>query len=184
MRKAVVSTYVTLDGVFENPAWSGRYWSDEAQRFARDQLWASDALLLGRKTYELFAASWPTQEWIEREGEFAERINSLPKYVASRTLEEPLEWSNSQLLSGDVAADVEKLKQDEGRDLLIYSSVELMHALIERDLVDEYRIWIHPLILGRGRRLFPEGLEADLELVDVTTLANGIVVLHYRRTGS
>jgi dihydrofolate reductase len=88
MRKVVVSTYVTLDGVYEDPAWSGPYWSDEAQQFARDQLFASDALLLGRETYEIFAASWPTEEWIEREGDFAVRMNSLPKHVASTTLEE------------------------------------------------------------------------------------------------
>jgi dihydrofolate reductase len=112
VRNLVASTYVTLDGVFEDPGWSAPYWSDDAQHFARDQLWASDALLMGRKTYEGFAAAWPTEEWIEREGEFAVRMNSLPEYVASRSLSEPLEWSNSQLLEGDVADAVRKLKEE------------------------------------------------------------------------
>jgi dihydrofolate reductase len=182
VRDVVVSTYVTLDGVFEDPGWSAPYWSDEAQRFARDQLWASDALLLGRKTYEAFAASWPTEEWIEREGEFAERMNSYPKYVASKSLEEPLEWNNSHLIGDNVAEDVHKLKEKEGDDILMYSSVDLMRTLIEEDLVDRFRLWVHPLVLGSGRRLFPEGGEkAELELADTTTLPNGVVVLDYER---
>jgi dihydrofolate reductase len=182
MRKVVVSTYVTLDGVFEDPAWSAPYWSDEAQQFARDQLWSSDALLLGRTTYDEFAAAWPTQEWIEREGEFADRMNSLPKYVASKTLEEPLEWSNSHFLKGDVAEEVGKLKQESGQDILMYSSVALMHTLMENDLIDQYRLWVHPLILGSGRQLFPEGTKkTELKLVDATTLSNGVVVLDHQR---
>jgi dihydrofolate reductase len=184
MRKVVVSAYVTLDGVFENPAWSAPYWSDEAQEFARKQLWASDALLLGRTTYEEFAASWPTDAWIEREGEFAERMNSYPKYVASTSLEEPLEWSNSSLLKGDMAEEVGKLKQDSGQDLLMYSSVELMHTLIQHGLIDEYRIWVHPVILGSGRRLFKDGVnKTELKLVETTTLPNGVVVLDYQPAG-
>jgi dihydrofolate reductase len=181
MRKVVVSTYATLDGVFEDPAWSAPYWSDEAQSFARDQLWASDALLLGRATYEAFAASWPTEEWLEREGEFAERMNSLPKFVASTRLEEPLEWSNSSLLKGEVAEEVRKLKDQAGQDILMYSSVELMYTLMEHGLIDEYRIWVHPVLLGSGRRLFKEGIEkTELRLVDTTTLPNGVVVLAYQ----
>ncbi len=181
MRGINVSTYVSLDGVFEDPAWSAPYWSDAAQQFARDQLWESDALLLGRTTYEAFAASWPTEEWIEREGEFAERMNSLPKYVASTSLEEPLEWNNSHLLKGDVAQDVAKLKEEPGQDMLMYSSVELMHALMEHGLIDEVRIWLHPLILGSGKHLFKDGIEkTELELVDTTTLPNGVVVLAYQ----
>jgi dihydrofolate reductase len=184
MRKVVVSTYVTLDGVFENPAWSAPYWSDEAQEFARKQLWASDALLQGRTTYEGFAAHWPTDAWIQREGEFAERMNSYPKYVASTSLEEPLEWSNSSLLKGDMAEEVDKLKQDSGQDLLMYSSVELMHTLMQHGLIDEYRIWVHPVILGSGRRLFNDGVnKAELKLVETTTLPNGVVVLDYQPAG-
>jgi dihydrofolate reductase len=180
MRKLVASTYVTLDGVFEDPGWSAPYWSDDAQHFARDQLWASDALLMGRKTYEGFAAAWPTEEWIEREGEFAVRMNSLPKYVASRSLSEPLEWSNAQLLEGDVADGVRKLKEESGQDILMYSSVALMRALMKQDLVDRFRIWVHPLVLGEGARLFAEGDQARLELVEIVTLPNGIAVLDYQ----
>src|SRR6266496_1319737 len=181
MRKVVVSTYVSLDGVFEDPAWSAPYWSDEAQRFAHDQLFSSDALLVGRSTYEAFAAAWPTEEWIEREGDFAERMNSLPKYVASTSLEEPLEWNNSHLLKGDVAEAVAKLKEEPGQDLLMYSSVGLMNTLMERDLIDGYRLWVHPVVLGSGRRLFSEGIDkTELELVDTTTLPNGVVVLAYQ----
>jgi dihydrofolate reductase len=184
MRKLVVSTYVTLDGVMEEPAWSAPYWSDAAQQLARDQLWASDALLLGRNTYQGFAAHWPTDEWIEREGEFAERMNSYLKYVASKSLEEPLEWSNSQLLKGDVAEEVRKLKDQDGRNILMYSSVELMQALMEDGLIDEYRIWVHPLVLGSGRHLFKEGIDkTELKLVDTMTLPNGVVVLGYEPAG-
>ena len=157
MRRIVVSTYVTLDGVFEEPAWSAPYWSDEAQKFARDQLWESDALLLGRTTYEEFASAWPTEEHIEAEGEFAERMNSYPKYVASNTLEEPLAWNNSHLIKGDVAQEIGKLKEESGQDILMYSSVGLMRTLMENNLVDRYRIWIHRLVLGSGARLFAEG---------------------------
>jgi dihydrofolate reductase len=180
MRDVVVSTYVTLDGVFENPAWSAPYWSDEAQQFAHDQLWASGALLVGRTTYEEFAAAWPTDEWIEREGDFAEKMNSLPKYVASNTLDESLDWNNSHLLKGDVADEVSKLKQESGQDILMYSSVTLMHALMEADLIDRYRLWVHPLILGGGKRLFPDGTDkTELKLVDQATLPNDVIVLSY-----
>jgi dihydrofolate reductase len=177
-----VSTYVTLDGVFEEPAWSAPYWSDEAQLFARDQLWASDALLLGRKTYEGFAQFWPTDEWIEREGEFAERMNGYPKYVASTGLEEPLEWNNSHLLGDDVAEAVRKLKEEEGKNILMYASRALMQALMEEGLVDRLLIWVHPLVLGEGERLFPDGAKkTELALEGTTTLANGIVVLNLKR---
>ena len=146
MRQIVVSTYVTLDGVFEEPAWSAPYWSDAAQNFARDQLWSCDALLLGRTTYEGFAAHWPTEEWIEREGEFAYRMNEYPKYVASSSLSEPLPWNNSHLLGDDVTNEVGKLKEQDGRNILIYSSVTLMHKLTEAGLIDRYRLWVHPLV--------------------------------------
>jgi dihydrofolate reductase len=185
MREVVVSNYVTLDGVFQEPAWSAPYWSDEAQHFARDQLWASDALLLGRKTFEGFAQHWQTDEWIEREGEFAERMNRYPKYVASTILEEPLEWNNSHVLGEDVVGEIGKLKEEDGKNLLMYGSRTLVHTLIDEDVVDRFLIWVHPLILGEGERLFPNGVrKTELELVDATTLENGIVVLDLRRAGA
>jgi dihydrofolate reductase len=185
MRDVVVSTYVTLDGVFEEPGWSAPYWSDQAQLFARDQLWASDALLLGRKTWEGFAQFWPTDEWIEREGEFAERMNSYPKYVASTSLEEPLEWNNSHMLGDDVPGDVRKLKEEDGKSILMYASRNLMHSLMDDGLVDRFLIWVHPLVLGGGERLFPgDAKKTELELVDATTLENGIAVLDLRRANA
>jgi dihydrofolate reductase len=185
VRNVVASEYVTIDGVFEEPAWSAPYWSEEAQLFARKQLWESDALLLGRKTYEGFAKHWPTDEWIEREGEFAERMNSYPKYVASETLQEPLEWNNSHLLGADVASEVRKLKEQDGENILMYASAALMHALMEEGLVDRFLIWVHPLVIGSGERLFSDGAKkTELELVDTTTLENGIVVLNHSRAGT
>jgi dihydrofolate reductase len=181
VRDIVVSTYVTLDGVFEEPRWSADYWSDEAQLFARDILWASDALLLGRETYEGFAAAWPTEEHIKAEGEFAARMNSMPKYVASKSLKEPLEWENSHLLGDDVPGAVSELKKQGDKDLLVYSSATLMRSLMEEGLIDRHKIWLHPLVLGSGRRLFPDGPRAELELTDSATLPNGIVVLDYRQ---
>jgi dihydrofolate reductase len=181
MREVVVSNYVTLDGVFEDPAWSADYWGEDAQLFARDQLWASDALLLGRKTYEGFAEAWPSEEHIEQEGEFAERMNSCPKYVASTSLAEPLEWNNSHLLGDDVAGEVRTLKEQEGKDILMYGSASLMGPLMEEGLVDRFRIWVHPLVLGEGQRLFPNGTrKTELELADTTIVGNGIAVLDLR----
>jgi dihydrofolate reductase len=188
LRKINVSTYVTLDGVFDDPGgaedtehggWSNPYFNDEAAKYARDQLWSSDALLLGRKTYEEFAANWPNME--ETEGEFAVRMNTLPKFVASSTLDEPLEWSNSSLIKGDVAEAVAKLKDEPGQNLLMYSSAELMHALMGHGLIDEVRLWVHPVVVGSGQRLFPDGsAAANLKLVDTTTLSTGVVILAYR----
>ncbi len=188
MRKVVVSTYVTLDGVIEDPGgtgefehagWSIPFFNDEAEKYANDQLFASDALLLGRQTYLEFAAAWPTQAWVESEGDFATRMNTLPKYVVSTTLEEPLEWNNSRLLKGDPAEEVSKLKQQAGQDILMYSSATLMDTLMSHGLIDEYRIWIHPLVLGSGKRLFKAGAAAKLKLVDSTSLKSGVAVLTY-----
>jgi dihydrofolate reductase len=188
MRKINVSTYVTLDGSFEDPGgaeefehggWSNPFFNDEAANYAREQLWSSDGLLLGRKTYEEFAASWPNME--ETEGDFAVRMNTLPKFVASSTLVEPLDWSNSSLIKGDVADGVSKLKDEPGQDLLMYSSVGLMHTLMGRGLIDEFRLWVHPVVLGGGRRLFPDGIgRSDLKLVDTRTLSTGVAILAYR----
>jgi dihydrofolate reductase len=173
--------YVTLDEVCEDPGWSGPYWSDEAQLFARDQLWASDALLMGRKIRALRREL--ADRGVDRaRGDFAERMNRLPKHVASPALKEPLEWSNSVLLKGDIAEAMGQLKQEPDQDLLMYSNVELMHTLMPHGLIDEDRIWVHPLILGGGRRLFEDEIDkTELNLVDTTTLPHGVVVLAYRQ---
>lgn len=178
MRRVIVSTYMTLDGVMEAPEnWVFQFFNEEAAKYAQNQLFASDALLLGRVTYEGFAAAWPSMS--DEEG-FADRMNSLPKYVVSTTLEEA-EWNNSTLIKDNVAEEVSKLKQQPGQDILMYGSADLMRALMRHDLIDEYRIWVTPVVVGSGKRLF--GQESDqkaLRLADTATFGSGIVVLSYR----
>ena len=185
MRKLNVSTLVTLDGVIQDPGgfqeleqggWGNRYFDDEAQSYALEHLRESDAFLCGRVTYEVFKEFWPQV----KEGEYAQALNHMPKFVASTTLSEPLEW-NATLLQGDVGDAVAELKRQEGRDIVSYGSAGLMATLMERDLIDEYRIWVHPLVIGPGTRLFDEGVPTRrLELADARTLRSGVVILAYR----
>ncbi len=179
MRKIIVSTYVSLDGVIEAPEkWSLKFWNDEHAKYAHDQLFASDALLMGRKVYKDFAASWPS-----RRNEFADRMNGLPKHVVSTTLEEA-EWNNSTIIKENVAEEVSRLKEQPGQDILMYGSADLMHTLMEHDLIDEYRIWVHPVVLGSGKRLFRDESETKiLRLVDTTTFSSGVVLLSYQPAG-
>ncbi len=176
MRKVHVAEYLSLEGVMEEPAWTGQFWNDELAKFQYDQLFASDALLLGRVTYQGFAAAWPT---MTDTGDFGERMNSLPKYVASRTLTET-EW-NATLIAGDVATAVATLKQQPGQDLLVYGSGDLVQTLLHHDLIDEYRLMVFPIILGKGKRLFKEGVDTTtLKLVDTKTTSMGVVILTYQ----
>jgi dihydrofolate reductase len=189
MRKVIVSEYVTLDGVMEDPGggegtehggWSFQFWSEEAAKFKFDELFASDALLLGRVTYQGFAKAWPSMT--DEQG-FADRMNSLPKFVVSTTLKE-VEWNNSRLIKGNIAEEVSKLKRQPGQDILIAGSVELVHTLMQHDLIDEYRLLVHPIVLGSGKRLFREGSDRTLlRLVDTRTFSSGIVVLSYQPAG-
>jgi dihydrofolate reductase len=187
MRKVVAAEYVTLDGVITDPGgvgeierggWSGAYFDDELGKYQYDQLFSSDALLLGRVTFEGFAAAWPAME--ETEGDFAVRMNALPKFVASRTLKDPLPW-NGTLLEGDVPGAVAQLKEQPGQDILIYGSGQLVNALHPPGLIDEYRLMIFPVTLGEGTPLFRAGAKVDLELTDATTTARGVAVLTYTR---
>jgi len=181
MRKVIVTEYVTLDGVMEEPGqWSFQFWNDEAAQFKSDELFASDALLLGRVTYQGFAAAWPTMTGT---GDFGERMNSLPKFVASRTLE-ALEW-NASLIKGDVAEEVAKLKQQPGQDILIAGSGNLVHTLMQHNLIDEYRFLVHPIVLGSGKRLFRDGSDTTtLRLVNTKTTDTGVVILTYHPVSS
>jgi dihydrofolate reductase len=189
MRKLSVSTLVTLDGVVQDPGgfgetdnggWAGPYFDDEAGRLAFEHVLASDVFLLGRETYELFKEYW-TQV---HEGDYAARINSMPKLVASSTLHEPLEW-NARLIEGDIADAIIQLKRDDGGEILMYGSPTLMRTLADHDLVDEYKLWVHPIVLGGGKRLFADGFDkSSLELVDVKSLSTGVVILTYRPTRS
>jgi dihydrofolate reductase len=177
MRRLVVSEYVSLDGVVEQPSWTAPYWNDEIARFKFDELFASDALLLGRVTYEGFAAAWPAMQ--DEQG-FADRMNSLPKYVVSATLAEAA-WNNSHIIREDLAAEVTRLKQGPGMDILVYGSGELVHALLQHGLVDELRCLVYPLVLGSGKPLFkPAAGPLKLELVEANSFSSGVVLLAYR----
>jgi dihydrofolate reductase len=187
MRKLNVSTLVTLDGVIQDPGgfqeldeggWGNRYFDDEAQSYALEHLRQSDAFLCGRVTFEVFKEFWPQV----KEGEYAQTLNQMRKFVASTTLSEPLDW-NATLLKGDVADAVSDLKRRDGRDIVMYGSAGLMATLMAHDLIDEYRIWIHPLVIGTGTRLFDEGVPTrSLELCETRQLSTGVVILVYRAT--
>ena len=176
MRKVIVSTNVTLDGrVDEVRDWALPYDDDESVKYHTDLLSHSDGVLLGRNTYEFFAAVWPS-----RSGELPDRFNSMAKHVASSTLKD-LEWENSHLIEGDVPEAVAKLKQQPGQDLVMYGSHDLMHSLLEHDLIDEYRLWVYPVVLGKGRSFFKDGVERmALDLVDTTVIPPGVAMLTYQ----
>jgi dihydrofolate reductase len=176
VKKVVVSEFLTLDGVMEAPhQWSFPFWSEESANYKFEELFASDALLLGRVTYQGFAAAWPGRT--DEEG-FADRINSLPKFVASTTLQEA-EW-NASLLKGDIAEEVSRLKQQPGQDILVFGSAELADTLRQHDLIDEYRLMVFPVVVGGGKRLFKDGSEKKvLKLTETKTFRSGVVVLTY-----
>jgi dihydrofolate reductase len=178
MSKLVATLFISLDGVVESPEkWSFPYWNDEIAKFKHDETFASDALLLGRITYEGFAAAWPSRK--DPEG-FADRFNSMPKHVATRTVKK-LEWNNSHVIKGNIATEVSKLKQQPGKDLVIHGSPGLIRSLIPHDLIDEYRLLVYPIILGQGKRLFDETSKANLKLFDSKTYDTGVVKLVYHR---
>ena len=164
MRKVVVSEFVSLDGDMEDPGgaektrhggWSLSFFNAEHGKYKHDELFASDALLLGRVTYQGFAAAWPS---MKDEYGFADRMNGLPKFVVSTTLKE-VGWNNSRLIKGNIAEEVLKLKQQPGQDILIAGSRQLVNTLMQHDLIDEYRMMVHPVVLGSGKRLFGDQSE-------------------------
>src|SRR3979411_427968 len=175
--RVVATEDLSLDGVFEEPGhWSGPFFNDEAAEFKLAELQASDALLLGRKTYEGFAAAWPS---MTDEAGFAEKMNSMPKYVVSSTLDR-VEWPGSRLVQGDLAAEVRRLKEEPGKDLLLSGSAQLFNALMQENLIDLYRFMLHPVVLGKGKRLFADGgAERPLSLSGCKTFNSGIVILEY-----
>ena len=176
MRKVKLAMYVSLDGVVENPSWTTPFWDDELSKLQEEYLFSSDALLLGRVTYEGFAASWPAME--ESTGEFGKRMNAMPKFVASRTLAEA-EW-NASIIEGDLGAAVAKLREQPGRDLLIYGSGDLVDELTRLGLIDEYRLIVYPVLVGTGKRIFNGDTASTLSLTDTTTTSRGVAVLTYR----
>jgi dihydrofolate reductase len=180
MRKVVASELVSLDGVVEKPEqWAFSYSNDEMGEANASGMANSDAMLLGRVTYEAFAAFWPYQDRTEQP--YTDYLNNTPKYVVSRTLDEPLEWQNSTLIKGDVAEEVSRLKEQPGKDISIVGSGALVRWLLRENLLDELSLMVHPIVLGRGERLFEEGGDQKaLELVDSKTFSTGVVHLTYQ----
>jgi dihydrofolate reductase len=186
MGRIVVTEFVSLDGVMEDPGGAEGFkyggWTfeisrgDEGDKFKLDETLGTDALLLGRVTYEGFAEAWPS-----REGEFADRFNSMPKYVVSSTLDEP-KWNNSKVLEGDLVEEVSKLRQEHEGDIVVHGSGQLARTLLEHDLVDELRLMVFPVVLGSGKRLFGDTSDKKpLRLVESTTVGDGVAILVYRQ---
>ena len=173
MRKIVVTEFLSLDGVMEEPGWTFKYWNDEIAKFKGEESSASDALLLGRVTYQGFAAAWP-----ESKDEGAPYFNGVRKYVVSTTLDKA-EWNNSRLIKDNIVAEITKLKQQDGKDIVVHGSATLVQTLIQHDLVDRYRLLVYPVVLGKGKRLFQEGASATLNLVETQSLSSGVAALVY-----
>jgi dihydrofolate reductase len=193
--RLTVSTFLTLDGVmqapggpeedpsdgFEHGGWSYPFADEDFGRIVTGWFAQADGFLLGRRTYEIFAAFWPRVT--EEADPVASRLNTLPKYVVSRTLTS-VNWQGAELLRGDVAEEVARLKERPGRELQVHGSGDLLQTLMVHDLVDEYRLFVYPVVLGSGRRLFREGtVPRSLKLVDATTTSTGVVVATYERGG-
>lgn len=185
MRKVIVSEFITLDGVIQDPGggdkskyggWSFPFWNDEAEKYKHKELFESDTLLLGRVTYEGFAEAWPT---MTDESGFADRMNSIPKYVVSTTLDKA-EWNNSKLIKENVAEEVSRLKNEPGQNILVSGSGQLISTLQQHGLVDEYRLMIHPVVVGGGKRLFDNTIDKNvLKLKGTKTFDTGVTVLEY-----
>jgi dihydrofolate reductase len=186
MGRIVVTEFVSLDGVMEDPGGSENFrhggWTfdidrgEEGDKFKLDETTESEALLLGRVTYEGFAEAWPS-----RDGDFADKFNAMPKYVVSSTLTEP-SWNNSTVLNGDLAEAVSNLKQDHSGDIVVHGSAQLVQSLLESDLVDELRLMVFPVVLGSGKRLFGDTSDKKrLQLAESKTVGDGIAILVYRR---
>jgi dihydrofolate reductase len=185
MRRIVISEFITLDGVIEAPGgekghphtgWSFDFLSEEYLKYKLDEIFEAGALLLGRKTYEGFAKAWPGRT---DEMGFAERMNTLPKYVVSKSLDKA-EWNNTTIIKNNVVSEILKLKQQNGGDILVHGSGTLANTLIKNDLADEIRLMIHPVTIGGGMRLFKEGPDKKtFKLKETRTFKNGTLVLVY-----
>lgn len=189
MAKMIVTEFVSLDGVMEDPGGAEDFkyggWTfefdrgEDGNKFKLDETMESDALLLGRKTYEGFAAAWPS-----REGEFADKFNNMPKYVVSSTLDNP-EWNNSTVLKGNVVDEVKKLKQQQDGIIQVAGSRQLAQTLLENDLVDQLNLMVFPVVLGSGKRLFGDTSDKKrMRLAESRTVGDGVLVLIYRRPES
>src|SRR3712207_4182340 len=180
MRKVAAAEFVSLDGVMESPdKWHFPYFNEEMGQAIGEGFAASDAMLMGRVNYEEWAAFWPNQD--PEENPMAAQMNAMKKYVVSTTLEEPLGWQNSTLIKENVAEEIEKLKDQPGKDIVISGRGTLVRSLLHLGLLDELRLLVHPIVVGGGKRLFEEGEEqTKLELVDSRTFSTGVLYLTYR----
>jgi class 3 adenylate cyclase/dihydrofolate reductase len=185
--KLILSAFMTVDGIMEAPGfdehrdgrngWALRLANEETQRHNLDQLASTDALLLGRKTYQIWAAFWPTAGGADG---FADRMNAIPKYVASSTLRQA-DWNNTTVISGDLAEEIGKLKARYAGEVIVHGSADLLESLMRLDLIDEYRLMVFPVVLGTGKRLFADGIDTShLRLVSSRTFATGVVLLVYQ----
>jgi dihydrofolate reductase len=194
MRKLVVLSFITLDGVMQAPGgpeedptggfkhggWAVGYWDDFLGNVMAEQMSKPFDLLLGRKTYEIFAAHWP---YVKGDDPFAARINNAKKYVVSKTLSK-VDWSNSTLIKSDVVSEIKKLKEQDGPELQVHGSGDLMQTLLKHDLIDEFRLKIYPVTLGKGKRLFAEGtIPASFKLLDSKVSTNRVIIATYERVG-
>jgi len=184
MRRVVASEFVSLDGVMESPQkWHFPYFDEEMGQEIGAAMGQTDAMLMGRVNYEEWADFWPQQD--PEENPAAVHMNGVRKYVVSTTLKEPLGWNNSTLIGGNVAEEIDKLKRQPGKDIGISGSGTLVRSLLQKNLLDELRLMVHPVVVGSGRRLFEEGGDRkELELVDSKTFSTGVVYLTYRPTHS
>jgi len=176
MRKLVVSEFISLDGVVEEPSWTLPYWNDEIAQFKYDELFSSDALLVGRVTYQGFAAAWPSRT--DEQG-YADRMNTLPKHVVTTTLQEA-SWNNSTLVKQNIFDKISRLKEQPGQNILVFGSGTLANSLIQKNLVDEYNLLVYPVLVGNGKRLFNNGSQAALKLFQSKNFSSGVVLLRYQ----
>lgn len=182
MRKIINSTYVSLDGVIQNPQnWTSAYFQDEAAAYARELLFSCDALLMGRTTFDGFSQAWPAME--EATGDFGVRMNTLPHYVVSDSLQKPGWGDTTAIRRADAVAEITKLKEQEGQDILQYGFGAVSRMLVDNGLLDELRLWIHPVIVGTddpADLLAPKDFSATFELADTTTFSTGVIIATYR----
>lgn len=171
---------MTLDGVVQSPEkWSFPYWGDETQVFKIDELRKTEALLLGRTTYEGFAQAWPSRSG----DEMSDTFNSMPKYVVSKTLAKA-DWNNSHILRGDLGQEVSALKAKPGKDLVVHGSVQLVRCLLEEGMLDQLNLLVYPIVLGEGKRLFGEGQQVKLKLIESKPFKTGVVSMVYEQAPS
>ncbi|MEI6291620.1 MAG: dihydrofolate reductase family protein [Chloroflexota bacterium] len=176
MNKLIAAEFLSLDGVMEDPSWTMPYWNDEIANYKFDELFSSEAHLLGRVTYEGFAAAWPGRT--DEKG-FSDRMNNLPKYVVSKTLQNP-SWQGTTVIRQDIPGEIQKLKAEAGGNILLAGSAALMQTLIAENLVDEYHLLVYPVVVGKGKRLFQDGCQAKLKLAECRQFSSGVVLQVYQ----